>query len=818
MLNPWADPEWLGVSTGSGGVYDGKASGLAAELTSVTGMFYLDGRLYYSMTGSTTLFWRWFSPDSGIVGAVRFTAPAGYNFSTVRGMFYSGNAIYAALATTGDLVRIPFTGGTPAATATTVTGPSSGGTDWRSRAMFLFGAPPNQPPSAAFTAGCTDQTCAFDAGGSSDPDGSVQSYTWDFGDGGTANGVSPTHDYAAPGSYLVTLTVADDDGATAVSTQTVQADAPNAAPEAGFNVDCAGLLCALDGRDSTDTDGTVASYAWDFGDGGQATGAQPTHRFAAAGTYDILLTVTDNDGAEGSITQAVVVVEAADGIAFVGRAMATSFVAATTVTIPATAQAGDTALLMVAHNVIDPNFTAPTGVTGWTQEESRTTTGMRTTVWSKVLTATDPGSAVTVTADRAVRSTMTAAVWSGANPADPVSAEASSVDASTAQHTTPQLQAASGDWVVSYWSDKSSATTAWVAPDGVQARGSSIATGSGYVTSLLGDSGAAVPRGPVGGLTASTDAVSTRGINFTITLAPTPPDQPPTAAFSPACTNQSCTFDAAGSSDPDGVITSYDWDFGDGQTGTGVSPQHSYGTPGSYNVTLTVTDDDGDTDSITHPVVTVAPHIEAVATNKASGNVAAVTVQVPAAAAAGDTAVLFATHSAIDPNVAPLAGWTLEDTRTSGSATSGMVTTVWSRALTAGDAGTGVTVTANRALKTSLSLAVYRGAATTASGVQVTSAAEASTTVHTTPTVTTSEPTWVLSYFADKSSSTTLWTPPPATQTRAEVYTTLAGRVTSLLVDRNDATPAGQVGGLSASTDFASSRAVVMTVVLGIAP
>ena len=127
-------------------------------------------------------------------------------------------------------------------------------------------------------------------------------------------------------------------------------------------------------------------------------------------------------------------------------------------------------------------------------------------------------------------------------------------------------------------------------------------------------------------------------------------------------------------------------------------------------------------------------------------------------------------------------------------------------------------MTANRALKTTLSLAVYRGAATTASGVQVTSAAEASTTVHTTPTVTTAEPTWVLSYFADKSSSTTVWTPPPATQTRAEAYTTLAGRVTSLLVDRNDATPAGQVGGLSASTDFASSRAVVMTVVLGIAP
>ena len=104
---------------------------------------------------------------------------------------------------------------------------------------------------------------------------------------------------------------------------------------------------------------------------------------------------------------------------------------------------------MVTHNVADPGFTAPTGVTGWTQLESRTTVGMTTTVWSKVLETTDPGAEVTVTADRAVRTTMTAAVWSGVDLSDPVSGEASSADAATAAHTTPQLQAASGEWVVS---------------------------------------------------------------------------------------------------------------------------------------------------------------------------------------------------------------------------------------------------------------------------------------------------------------------------------------------------------------------------------
>ena len=259
--------------------------------------------------------------------------------------------------------------------------------------------------------------------------------------------------------------------------------------------------------------------------------------------------MTDDDGATDDVTQQVVVAVAADGIAFVGRDMATSFEAGVHVTIPSSAHAGDTALLMVTHNVEDPGFTAPTGVSGRTQEESRVTVGMTTTLWSKVLNASDPGSVVTVTANRAVRATMTAAVWSGANPADPVAAESSSVDAATAVHTTPSRQGDHGQWVVSYWSDKSSATTAWTAPDSVQVRGASIGTGSGRVTSLLADSGAAVPNGPVGGLTATTDAASTRGINMTITLAPTPPNQPPTAAFDMICTNLSCAFDAVDSAD-----------------------------------------------------------------------------------------------------------------------------------------------------------------------------------------------------------------------------------------------------------------------------
>ncbi|WP_243180564.1 PKD domain-containing protein [Arthrobacter humicola] len=81
---------------------------------------------------------------------------------------------------------------------------------------------------------------------------------------------------------------------------------------------------------------------------------------------------------------------------------------------------------------------------------------------------------------------------------------------------------------------------------------------------------------------------------------------PPTASFSSSCSNLTCAFDASASTDPDGTIASYAWDFGDGTSGTGPSPSHPYATPSSYNVTLTVTDNGGATGAATQTVTTTA--------------------------------------------------------------------------------------------------------------------------------------------------------------------------------------------------------------------
>lgn len=79
----------------------------------------------------------------------------------------------------------------------------------------------------------------------------------------------------------------------------------NTLPVASFTSECTLLSCAFDGTASNDPDGTIASYAWEFGDGTTGTGATPTHSYANPGTYNVLLTVTDNEGATGSTTESV---------------------------------------------------------------------------------------------------------------------------------------------------------------------------------------------------------------------------------------------------------------------------------------------------------------------------------------------------------------------------------------------------------------------------------------------------------------------------------------------------------------------------------
>jgi serine protease len=95
-----------------------------------------------------------------------------------------------------------------------------------SRYTFGGGGGANTPPTASFTSSCSGQTCAF-TNTSTDPDGSVVSWSWNLGDGATSTVANPSRTYAAAGTYTVTLTVTDNGGATGTTSQAVTVTAPS---------------------------------------------------------------------------------------------------------------------------------------------------------------------------------------------------------------------------------------------------------------------------------------------------------------------------------------------------------------------------------------------------------------------------------------------------------------------------------------------------------------------------------------------------------------------------------------------------------------
>ena len=164
------------------------------------------------------------------------------------------------------------------------------------------------PPRAVFVHELTGSNLAVDA---TKTTGAV-SYAWAFGDGETSTqGPTTTHTYAAPGTYKVTLAVSDSMGRTSTFSRLITIEAaeiPNAAPTAAFSTSVDGLVASVDGSTSTDSDGAVTGYSWNWGDGTPATsGRTASHTYGAAGDYTVTLTVTDNRGGTATTSQDVTV-------------------------------------------------------------------------------------------------------------------------------------------------------------------------------------------------------------------------------------------------------------------------------------------------------------------------------------------------------------------------------------------------------------------------------------------------------------------------------------------------------------------------------
>jgi len=170
-------------------------------------------------------------------------------------------------------------------------------------ASFAFNPP--SPPVGAWV--------QFDASASFDPDGSIASYQWSYGDGGSDIGSPRWHQFAVAGTYAVTLTVTDNDGLTSSTTEQIQVGSVQQPPVASFGYSPpapqVGEVITLDGSASFDPDGSLVSYEWDRnGDGiTDAIGPFAQVVFAAPGAVPIRLTVTDNSGLTASTTQTILV-------------------------------------------------------------------------------------------------------------------------------------------------------------------------------------------------------------------------------------------------------------------------------------------------------------------------------------------------------------------------------------------------------------------------------------------------------------------------------------------------------------------------------
>ena len=193
----------------------------------------------------------------------------------------------------------------------------TGYTDYASLGQYsISGSVPDpdmllQSPVAVATAtpplnGPAPFTLNFFGNGSYDPDGNIQSYEWNFGDGSDNSlNSDPAHTYYAPGNYTATLTVVDNDGLSDSDTVsiTVENKAPIAMASADVTSGTAPLTVNFDSTGSNDPDapyGMITDYSWDFGDGVSSNIANPSHAYNDAGIFTATLTVTDDFGDTGT--------------------------------------------------------------------------------------------------------------------------------------------------------------------------------------------------------------------------------------------------------------------------------------------------------------------------------------------------------------------------------------------------------------------------------------------------------------------------------------------------------------------------------------
>lgn len=408
---------------------------------------------------------------------------------------------------------------------------------------------------------CRNDEIQFSAANSSDKDGELSKYTWNFGDGNTATGKEVSHSYAEPGMYSVELKVTDNSGLsnnTDVHGSTVTVNASPIAEAGRDIVVCTNETFELDGSKSYDPDGHITEYAWDFGDGNSGSGEIVSHSYSKPGVYMSTLRVKDNSNLNcGTDQDEVHIIVNEPPVAIAGEDILTCEAAIDF--DGSESYDRDGRILSYIWDFGDGASGSGASPTHLYAEEGTYKVTLKVTDNSgtKCNTATDE---LTLTINASPKA-----------------------DAGTENITACPGENISLDGTKSSDSDGQIVSYSWDFGDGSE-KSSDASTSHSYDK----------PGNYVAKLTVKDNSDTECNVSYDEVYIHI--NETPVAEAGPdkvSCEGQNVTFSGSASYDTEGDLKKYQWNFGDGNTAEGQNVEHIYNSKGTYNVKLTVTDKSG---------------------------------------------------------------------------------------------------------------------------------------------------------------------------------------------------------------------------------
>jgi len=464
--------------------------------------------------------------------------------------------------------------------------------DGASDGTSIFAVISDRPPNAEITANRTKinttQWISFSGSQSSDKDGNIANYTWIFPGGINRYGVTVNYQFNGQnGSYLVTLVVTDDDGSIGFKSINIKVGNKKPVVRMGLNqVAQTYEVIAFDGSASYDPDGYIVNYTWDMGDGAKHFNASFQYFYTNNKVYTVRLTIIDDEGAWNSSTMQVTVINQAP-VAFHSPVLLTTYQSYWFNTSECVDRDGYIkSVVWVFHDPGGQQSTNNTNVTHMWKENGTYLVTMTVT--------DDDGATDGYIFNVTVMNSNPYALFSF-NPTAGISVgDDVTFDASASKDVDGSIV----NWV-------------WGWGDGSQGSGETAHYAFKYpglfrVTLTVIDNS--------GGSNSTFRMVIVSAKN----IAPVPAFQ--INAPDGFMTNRSIQLDSTPSYDPDGYLTKWMWDFGDGRTGSGKVVAHKYTQPGTFTIKLTVEDNGTKQNSSSQPVtLSVAPNLAPVANINTDG-------------------------------------------------------------------------------------------------------------------------------------------------------------------------------------------------------